>query len=68
MNKTKVYEQQAVLLTYKVYSAVNLTSLNGKMPDLKGFHIQEIDLPQQKEWQLEHYNGRNYRALTWRQY
>ena len=68
LNKTKVYEQQAVVLTYKVYSAVNLTSLNGKMPDLKGFHIQEIDLPQQKEWQLEHYNGRNYRALTWRQY
>ena len=68
LNKTKVYEQQAVLLTYKVYSAVNLTSLNGKMPDLKGFHIQEIELPQQKEWQLEHYNGRNYRALTWRQY
>lgn len=68
LNKTKVYEQQAVLLTYKVYSAVNLTSLNGKMPDLKGFHIQEIELPQQKEWQLEHYKGRNYRAITWRQY
>ncbi len=68
LNKTKVYEQQAVLLTYKVYSTVNLTSLNGKMPDLKGFHVQEIELPQQKEWQLEHYKDRNYRALTWRQY
>ncbi|MBE6267841.1 MAG: protein BatD [Bacteroidales bacterium] len=68
LNKTKIFEQEAVLLTYKVYSAVNLTSLNGKMPTLKEFHIQEIDLPQQKEWQLEHYNGRNYRALTWRQY
>lgn len=68
LNKTTVFEQQAVLLTYKVYSAVNLTSLNGKMPDLKDFHTQEIDLPQQKEWQLEHYNGRNYRALTWKQY
>ena len=68
LNKTKVYEQQAVLLTYKVYSAVNLTSLDGKMPDLKGFHVQEIELPQHKEWQLENYKGRNYRALTWRQY
>jgi hypothetical protein len=68
LNKAKVYEQQAVLLTYKVYSAVNLTSLNGKMPDLKGFHIQEIELPQQKEWQLEHYKGRNYRSITWKQY
>ncbi len=68
LSKTKVYEQQAVLLTYKVYSAVNLTSLDVKMPDLKNFHIQEITLPQQKEWQLEHYKGRNYRALTWRQF
>lgn len=68
LNKTSVFEQQAVLLTYKVYSVVNLTSLNGKMPDLKGFHIQEIDLPQQKECQLEHYQGRNYRAITWKQY
>ncbi|MBQ2366986.1 MAG: protein BatD [Bacteroidaceae bacterium] len=68
LNKTTVYEQQAVLLTYKVYSSVNLTSLNGKMPDLKGFHIQEIELPQQKEWQLEHYKGRNYNVITWKQY
>ena len=68
LNKTKIFEQQAVLLTYKVYSAVNLTSLNGKMPTLKEFHIQEIELPQHKEWQYEHYNGRNYRTLTWKQY
>ena len=68
LNKKKVFEQEAVLLTYKVYSTVNLTSLNGKMPDLKGFHIQEVELPRNKEWQLEHYNGRNYRALTWSQY
>lgn len=68
LNKTKVYEQEAVLLSFKVYSAVNLTSLNGKIPDLKGFQIQEVDLPQNKEWQLEHYNGRNYRSILWQQY
>lgn len=68
LNKTKAFEQEAVVLTYKVFSTVNLTSLNGKMPDLKGFHIQEVELPRNKEWQLEHYNGRNYRALTWSQY
>ena len=68
LNKTKAYEQEAVLLTFKVYSAVNLTSLNGKSPDLKGFQIQEVELPQNKEWQMEHYNGRNYRTLVWQQY
>lgn len=68
LNKTKVYEQEAVLLTYKVYSRVNLAGLNGKVPDLKGFQIQEIDLPQNKEWQLEHYKGSNYRTIVWRQF
>ena len=68
LNKTNVFEQEAVLLTFKVYSAVNLTSLNGKGPDLKGFQIQEVELPQNKEWQMEHYKGRNYRTLVWQQY
>lgn len=65
LNKTNVFEQEAVLLTYKIYSLVNLTNLNGKLPELKGFQIQEVDLPQNKEWQLEHYNGRNYRTIVW---
>ena len=68
LNKQNVFEQEAVLLTYKIYSLVNLTALNGKMPDLKGFQIQEVSLPQNKEWSLEHYNGRNYRVITWSQY
>lgn len=68
LNKTKVFEQEAVLLTFKVYSLVNLTAINGKIPDLKGFQIQEVELPLNKEWQLEHYNGRNYRTIVWQQY
>lgn len=68
LNKKSVYEQEAVLLTFKIYSAVNLTSLNGKIPDLKDFHIQEVELPQNKEWEMEHYNGRNYRSMVWQQY
>lgn len=64
----KVYEQEAVLLTYKVYSTVNLTNLNNPTPDLKGFHIQEVQLPREKNFELEHYNGRNYQTLIWRQF
>ena len=66
--KTTVYEQEAILLTYKVYTLVNLRQLYGKMPDLKGFHTQEIELPQQKTFSLEHYNGRNYNTTIWSQY
>ena len=66
-SKTNVYEQEAILLTYKVYTQVNLTALDGDIPDLKGFHTQEVELPNQKTYSLEHYNGRNYNTLVWRQ-
>lgn len=67
-NKTRVYEQEPILLTYKVYTLVDLTQLAGKMPDLKGFHTQEIQLPQQKSFSVERVNGRPYRTVTWSQY
>ena len=67
-NKKRVYEQEPILLTYKVYTLVSLTQLEGKMPDLKGFHTQEVDLPQQKSFKVETVNGRPYRTVTWSQY
>ena len=67
-SKKKVYEQEPVLLTYKVYTLVSLTQLEGKMPDLKGFHTQEIPLPQEKSFKIEQFNGRNYKTVTWSQY
>lgn len=68
VNKTTVHEQEALLLTYKVYTLVNLRQVLGDMPDLKGFHTQEVPLPQQKQFSLEHYKGRNYSTTVWSQY
>lgn len=68
VSKTNVHEQEALLLTFKVYSLVNLRSLSNSMPDLKNFHVQEVELPRQKEAQMEHYNGRNYQTYVWSQY
>ena len=67
-NKKRVHEQEPVLLTYKVYTQVDLTQLDGKMPDLKGFHSQEVPQPQQKVLHNEVINGRPYRCVTWSQY
>lgn len=67
-NKKKVYEQEPILLTYKVYTLVDLTQLEGKMPELTGFHTQEIPLPQQKSFHVERVNGKPYRTVTWSQY
>ena len=67
-NKTSVYEQEAILVTYKVYTLVNLVQLIPEAPDFKGFHTQEVPLPQQKSFTLEHYKGRNYNTTVWSQY
>ena len=67
-NKKRVHEQEPVLLTYKVYTTVDLTSLEGKMPDLTGFHSQEVQLPQQKTFHDEVIGGRHYKCVTWSQY
>ena len=67
-SKKRVHEQEPILLTYKVYTQVDLTQLEGKMPDLKGFHNQEVPLPQQKTFHTETVNGRPYKCVTWSQY
>lgn len=67
-SKKRVYEQEPVLLTYKVYTLVDLTQLEGKMPELNGFHTQEIALPQQKTYGTERVGDRNYKTVTWSQY
>lgn len=67
-SKKRVHEQEPILLTYKVYTQVELTQLEGKMPDLKGFHTQEVSLPQQKTFHTEMVNGKPYKCVTWSQY
>lgn len=67
-SKTKVHEQEAILLTYQVYYTVNLTSLKPNMPDLKGFHVQEVPLPRTKEPTQVSVGGRTYNTVVWSQY
>jgi len=67
-SKKRVFEQEAVLLTYKLYTLVNISELMGKMPELDGFHVQEIARQRQPELKMEHYNGKNYGTVVWSQY
>lgn len=68
-SKTTVYEQQAFLLTYKIYTLVDLRTFeNVKLPDFKGFHSQEVELPNDRRWGMEHYKGRNYQTTIYRQF
>lgn len=67
-SKTNVYEQEAFLLSFKIYTLVDLRGFdNVKLPDFKGFHSQEVTLAGQK-WSLERYKGRNYNTTVYRQF
>jgi len=68
LSKTHVYEQEAVLLTYKVYTLVDLRRLDGDVPTLNGFQIQEVPLPNVKTASVETYHGRNYYTYVWSKY
>lgn len=68
-SKTNVFEQEAFLLTYKIYTReVNLQLNNAKLPDFKGFHSQEIERNTNAKWTTEHYKGRNYYTTVFRQF
>lgn len=67
-SKQHVREQEPILLTYKVYTLVGLTQLNGKMADLKSFYTREVPLPTEKSFKVETFNGRHYKTVTWQQY
>lgn len=68
-SKTTVFEQEAFVLTYKIYTReTNLRLENAKLPDFKGFHSQEIEMTGESRWTQEHENGRNYFTTVYRQF
>lgn len=67
-SKARIFEQEAVVLTYKLYTLVNIRQLAGEMPELDGFHCQELNSKAQLSLRYERYNGRNYGTAIWRQY
>jgi len=68
VSKSSVYENEGFLVTFKVYSAIDFSGFESmKFPEFEGFVAQEIDLPQDRQWSLENYQGRNYRTVILKQ-
>lgn len=68
LSKTRVYEQEAILLTYKLYTRYDIRDISGvKFPDLQGFYVQEFDLDPNRQFKVENYNGYNYNTLVLKQ-
>ncbi|MDR1380933.1 MAG: BatD family protein [Tannerella sp.] len=67
VSNRSVYEQEGFLVTFKLYSLVDVTSIdNAKFPEFEGFLAQDIEL-NNNQLVLENYNGRNYQTLVLKQ-
>ncbi|MDR0769356.1 MAG: BatD family protein [Dysgonamonadaceae bacterium] len=68
VSKNSVYENEGFLVTFKLYSLVDIGGFeNVKFPEFEGFISQEIDLGTNTQMNLEPYNGRNYRTAVIKQ-
>ena len=69
VSKNSVYENEGFLVTFKLYSLIQVTRFDGspKFPEYEGFMAQEIDMPANAEWMMENYNGRNYKVIVLKQ-
>ncbi|WP_044084858.1 BatD family protein [Marinilabilia salmonicolor] len=67
-NKTRVYQNQPVLLTTKIYTRVNLEGISDiQHPTFRNFIAEDITGEGNIEWSLENINGRTYRVGTYNQ-
>lgn len=67
VNKTSVYPNEPVIVTYKIYTLVSLTPVGvSKQPGKTGFWTEEFELPQQLPTNTEVINGQRYTVATFR--
>lgn len=60
-SKKKVTEQEAVTVTFRLYTVLNIPQLNKiEFPEFEGFMTEDFDLPNYTQGRLENYNGKNY--------
>lgn len=69
LNKSSVYEQEAVECTLKLYTKYDgISSFSQTTPEsYEGFLIEEVDM-KDNPVDIEHYNGQNYRVVVLRKY
>lgn len=66
--KTKVYEQEAIQVTYKLYTRLDVVQVGGaKFPEFKDFFVQDIELDPNRSWVVEHVDGYNYNTIVLKQ-
>jgi hypothetical protein len=60
-DRKTVYQNEPVIVTYKIYTRVDVSSYSlSKMPDLIGFWSEEFELPQQPSTHEENVDGKRF--------
>lgn len=63
-SKQKVYDQEAVLVTFRFYSVLDIRDVgNIQFPDFEGFIAEDVQLPYNRELSAEVYKGKNYYTI-----
>lgn len=65
VSKTNIYEQEAISVTYKLYTLLDVAQFTGaKLPDFNGFLKQDVEQSQNKQLSAETYKGRSYGTVV----
>ena len=65
VNKRRVYQNEAIVLSYKIYTRVNVSSYNiSKQPGTAGFWVEEEPQQKQPSTSAEVIGGRRYTVAT----
>lgn len=63
VNKRRVYQNEQVMVTYKLYFAINVTQIGAaKLPGTAGFWAEEIEIPNPPTATTEVVGGRQFRV------
>lgn len=65
-SRTNVFEQEAILVTYKIFTRVDISRIEGDLPTLNGFQIQKLDVESSNR--RETINGQIYLSAVLNQY
>ena len=67
-SRRKVFEQEHIIATVKLYYRVNIRGLEEiKFPEYKGFTVHDIPIPEDKKNGMENVNGKNYKTYLLKQ-
>lgn len=68
-NKSEVWQEEAILVTTKIYTRVNLEGISDiSLPELRDFLVENLESDEGSiQWSMENIRGLNYRVGTFNQ-